>query len=112
MILHICTRTVWKEAVLSGEYEGDTLELEGFIHCSELQKVIEVANYVFGGQKDLILLEIDSNKVASEIKYEDPGVGEKYPHIYGPLNIDAVIKIHDFETEKNGSFILPEQLQN
>ena len=111
MILHICPKTVWQEALELGAYKGDTLDKEGFIHCSELSQVVEVANYVFKEKDNLLLLEIDPTKVTAEIKYEDPGVGEKYPHIYGPLNIDAVIETHNFKTDDSGSFVLPQKLQ-
>lgn len=107
MILHIVKKEIWKQAKRIGEYRGDTLASEGFIHCSKPDQVIEVANYVFKGTQDLVLLVIDENKVISEIKYEDPGNNKLYPHIYGQLNLDAVIKIVDFPTNEDGTFSLP-----
>lgn len=108
MILHIIKKEAWQQAKQSGEYCGDTLASEGFIHCSKADQVIEVANYVFKGTQGLILLVIDENKVVSEIKYEDPGNNKLYPHIYGPLNIDAVVKTVDFPNNEDGTFSLPE----
>ncbi len=107
MILHIIKKEAWEQAQQSSEYSGDTLESEGFIHCSKPDQVIEVADYVFQGIQGLILLVIDENKVVNEIKYEDPGNSKLYPHIYGPLNIDAVIKTVDFPTNEDGTFALP-----
>lgn len=108
MILHIINKEIWEQAKKSGEYRGDTLESEGFIHCSKPDQVVEVADYVFKDTQDLTLLVIDENKVISEIKYEDPGNKKLYPHIYGPLNIDAVIKIVEFPPKEDGFFTLPE----
>ena len=107
MILHIVNKEIWEQVKHSGEYRGDTLESEGFIHCSKPDQVIDVADYVFQGIQGLILLVIDESKVVNEIKYEDPGNGKLYPHIYGPLNIGAVIKTVDFPTNEDGTFLLP-----
>ena len=106
MILHIVNKRAWEDAKQIGEYRGDTLETEGFIHCSKPDQVIEVANYVFQGTQGLILLVIDEAKVTSEIKYEDPGNKNLYPHIYGPLNIDAVVRAIDFDVKEDGTFSL------
>lgn len=107
MILHICNKKDWKKALESGEYQHATLESQGFIHCSKPEQIVKVANFNFKGQEDLILLLIDDKKVTSEIKYEDGGNGELYPHIYGPLNIDAVIGAVDFPANEDGTFFLP-----
>lgn len=88
----------------SGEYCGDTLKIEGFIHCSTPEQVIEIANSIFKGTQKLILLVIDEKKVVSEIRYEDCGNKNLYPHIYGTLNLDAVIKTLDFSPNSNGYF--------
>lgn len=110
IILHITTRDQWEKAKPTGFYRGDTLDTEGFIHCSTPAQVIPVANFLFRGQEGLVLLCIDSSKVQTKICYEspEPGVGEAHPHIYGPLNSDAVIKVLPFEPSANGTFILPE----
>lgn len=99
MIFHITTKQTWQEATEKGEYRGDTLASQGFIHCSTPEQVDEVAQYLFKGKADLVLLEIDETKVTPEIQYEDGGNGKLYPHIYGPLNIDAVINVRDFYVE-------------
>jgi uncharacterized protein (DUF952 family) len=104
-ILHIAAKDKWtKEAK---EYRADTLETQGFIHCSTPEQVIEVANYLFSERNDLLLLVIDEEKVQAHIKYEDGGNGKFYPHIYGPLNTDAVISVLEFKPEKDGLFTLP-----
>ena len=99
MIFHITSKQAWQEATEKGEYRGDTLASQGFIHCSTPAQVDEVAQYLFKGKKDLVLLEIDETKVTSEIKYEDGGNGKLYPHIYGPMNIDTVTNVRDFYVE-------------
>ncbi len=111
-IFHITQRKQWEKAKSTGTYCGDTLESEGFIHCSMRSQVLGVANRFFRNQKNLILLCIDPDKVKPEIRYEVAEGEERYPHIYGALNIDAVSEIIDFEADKDGLFKLPLNIQN
>lgn len=110
VILHIAKREQWEMATLEGAYRGDTLDSEGFIHCSTIQQVVKVANAQFLAQKGLVLLCIEANEVQSEIRYENVKGKELYPHIYGPLNVKAVVKVADFESAKNGKFLLPKEI--
>jgi len=111
IILHIATRSHWEQAKRTGAYRGDTLDTEGFIHCSTLAQVIPVANAFFRGQTGLVLLCIDPEKVRAPIRCEAPEPGsERYPHIYGPLNTDAVVQVLDFEPGADGTFTLPEAI--
>lgn len=111
LILHITKRQQWDQAQQAGTYRGDTLDTEGFIHCSTPQQIVKTANKYFYNQKRLVILCIESDKVQAEIKYE--GVEEdKFPHIYGPLNIDAVTQVLDFEPGEDGKFDLPDAIAN
>ena len=105
IILHITQREQWKQAKLVQVYRGDTLDSEGFIHCSTPLQVIKVANNFFPGQQGLILLCIDPDKVQAEIRYEG-SEGDLFPHVYGPLNVDAVFKVLDFESDEDGLFTM------
>ena len=109
VIFHITRSQQWEEAKQVQSYRGDTLDSEGFIHCSTLSQTTRSANKFFVGQTGLVLLSIDSEKVESELKYE-LAAGENYPHIYGPLNVDAVLKVMEFEAGADGKFELPAEL--
>ncbi len=108
MIIHICSTSSWEAAKRLGYYEAGSLKSQGFIHCSKPEQVVKVANFNFKGTQDLLLLLIDEQKIKSEIKYEDGGSGELYPHIYGSINIDAVENAVAFPPEVDGTFKLPE----
>ncbi|MCK6074689.1 DUF952 domain-containing protein [Paenibacillus silvae] len=111
IIVHALPRTDWESALVNGTYRG-SLEKEGFIHCSPIEKIASVANYNFRGVQGLIILCIDESKVKSEIRWEDLyNEGREYPHIYGELNLDSVIKTVDFEPDENGIFVLPKELE-
>ncbi|MBW4573675.1 MAG: DUF952 domain-containing protein [Aphanothece sp. CMT-3BRIN-NPC111] len=107
ILLHITKREQWEEAKLTKSYCGDTLDSEGFIHCSTPQQVIRVANTLFQYQRRLVLLCIEFNKVEPEIRYEGLDGGERFPHIYGHLNINAVVQVLNFEPGEDGLFKLP-----
>ena len=89
-------------------YRSETFPIEGFIHCSTLEQVIQVANIRFRGQKGLVLLAIDSDLVTADIRYENlEGGVQMFPHIYGELNIDAVVRVLEFEPGADGYLSLP-----
>jgi len=113
-IVHIANAGAWEEAKMTGTYLGDTLRTGGFIHFSKPDQLLAVANYPtnpFLGRNDLVLLYVDPTKLHAELKYEVPqGEHEAYPHLYGPLNIDAVFKVIPFTPEANGLYSLPVEL--
>ena len=117
MIYHITSRTAWNEALQRGEYRADTLETEGFIHCSTEEQVVPVAEAFYKGQKDLYLLVIEPSRLSSELRWESPaggvpppGVaeGELFPHFYGPINLDAVVQVFDLQSQPDGKFNFPQ----
>lgn len=111
MLLHITTRAAWEEALAAGAYTTPTLASEGFIHCSEPRQVARVANERFRGREGLVLLLIDPARVGPEVRYENTEGGEElFPHIYGPLNPDAVARVLPFEPGDDGAFTLPDNL--
>jgi uncharacterized protein (DUF952 family) len=112
IIFHITRREAWPRAVAEGIYLTETFETEGFIHCSTREQVAEVANARFRGRQDLALLFIDTDKVAAEILYENlEGGRQMFPHIYGALNVDAVVKVTDFEPGADGYFDGPQNFE-
>ncbi len=108
MILHITHRSDWEAAQATGEYRADSLAAEGFIHCSTVEQVLGPANEFYRGKDDLVLLVIDPARLAAELVYEDSyHIGTAFPHIYGPLNLDAVTSVVPFPPLADGTFELP-----
>jgi len=111
-ILHITSRTSWLAAQNSGSYAAEALASEGFIHCSTRDQVLRVANALFAGQRGLVLLVVDPRRLGPEVRWE-PGADrpeELFPHIYGPISLEAVVEVLDFEPGPDGSFVLPPSL--
>ena len=107
LLLHITSREQWDRARFAGMYRSETLDTEGFIHCSTREQVLDVANAHFRGREDLVLLCIDSSRVQAPIQYDTIETGARFPHVYGPLNADAVIKTVPFPPGPDGRFTLP-----
>lgn len=113
MIYHITSRTAWLAAKKFGAYTADSLASQGFIHCSKADQVVRVANTWYTAQRGLVLLEIDETRLRSEVRWE-PGTDkadELFPHIYGPLNVEAVARVYDFDPDPSGHFSLPPSLK-
>lgn len=119
-ILHLASKDVWLAAVNRGVYHADSLSTEGFIHCSKPSQIVGVANTFYRGQTGLVLLVIDPSKLEAELKWEPPAepkpsharAEELFPHLYGPLNLDAVVKVVPLHPDANGLFSLPSGLSS
>jgi uncharacterized protein (DUF952 family) len=112
-ILHTTSRTAWTSAQEKGEYTADSLAGEGFIHCSKVNQILRVANSFYAGQQGLVLLVIDPMRLTSRMRW-DPGADlatELFPHIYGPINLEAVMQVLDFQPGPDGKFHLPTSLE-
>jgi uncharacterized protein (DUF952 family) len=93
VLLHILDHATW-ESVRGGRvYRPASLDVEGFIHLSTERQWLATANRFFRGRADLILLVIDPARLSSEVRYE-PADGDHFPHLYGPLELEAVVAAH------------------
>jgi uncharacterized protein (DUF952 family) len=117
MIYHITSRSAWNEARQRGDYRAESLETEGFIHCSTQEQVLPVAEKFYKGQDNLLLLLVEPALLSSDLRWEPPtggtpppGVreGDLFPHIYGPINLDAVVKVFDLQSNPDGQFRFPQ----
>ena len=108
LIFHICPQTEWEAAQATGEYRADSLATEGFIHCSTPEQVLLPANRYFRGREGLILVALETERLQAELRFEEARNAEVYPHIYGPINLDATVKVIPFPPNPDGSFSLPD----
>ena len=113
MILHIVSRADWESALARGIYAPPSLGAEGFIHCSTSAQILRTANRFYRGQKSLVILCIDESRLEAAPRYEPPDSAldetsdDLFPHIYGPLNLDAVVYVIDFPCGADGTFEMP-----
>ena len=116
MIFHIVSRSEWNLARTRGDYRPPSLEADGFIHCSTGAQLAATADLFYRGQRDLLVLRIDPARLTSRLVFEAPADAAearphaRFPHVYGPLNLDAVIDAIEFPCAADGSFELPAAL--
>ena len=101
-IYHITTEENWSKQKENITYSDLSLQTEGFIHCSEAQQIPGVLKRFFMGVENLVLLEIDALKLNKPLKYEGAeDIDDRFPHIYGPINHEAITKIIKLEKAEN-----------
>lgn len=132
LIFHIVSRDAALLARQMGEYRAESLSSEGFIHFSGIHQLLGVANRFYAGLHGQVILAVEPARLTAQLKYEAPvhpvaalaqpknedlsgderlrDSSNTFPHLYGPLNFDAVIAIYDFEPDANGEFSLPTEL--
>lgn len=111
IILHCTRKDDWIAARELGRYTAPSLEGSGFIHFSTPGQVLEVANRLFRGQGQLVLLCVEPTRLRAEVRYENlEGGTQMYPHVYGPVNLDAVTDVVDFPPNPDGTFSMPAAL--
>ncbi len=118
IIYHITTKQAWQAAQHDGIYRAESLESQGFIHLSQRGQVLRVADAIYRGVTGLVLLCVDTERLRAPLKYEPPDTSvpaehvqtEFFPHLYGALNVDAVMLAVDFPPSLDGCFTLPDTL--
>jgi uncharacterized protein (DUF952 family) len=108
-LFHIATRRAWEAARAEGVYRAPSLATEGFIHLSTDRQWLEVANLRFCGVLDLVLLAIRTDRLRAEVRFE-PVDGDDYPHLYGPLEIEAVVEVLELPIADDGTIGVPREL--
>ncbi len=96
IILHLAFRADWDAGVASGAYQAPSLAEEGFIHASaDEAQLLRVAARLFVGRTDLLALDVDTDQLPAEspVIREAARSGEIYPHVYGPINPGAVVRV-------------------
>jgi uncharacterized protein (DUF952 family) len=88
-LVHILTPPAWQQAQHQNEYSPPSLKDQGFIHFSRPHQALGVANRYYGKEKDLLLLWIDPARLSAPLRWKLSD-GQLYPHLYGPLNLEAV----------------------
>lgn len=105
-IYHITAQAEWQIAKSTGIYETESLSTEGFIHCTTEELFEQVANFYFKGARGIIVLEIDPERLTADLRWEEVGPN-KFPHVYGPIIVDAVTRTAELTENEDGLFEFP-----
>jgi uncharacterized protein (DUF952 family) len=108
VLVHLCSNDEWRSAQARGERRPESLDAGGFVHLSTPEQVHLPANRLYSGRADLVLLRIDPARLTSPLRWEagvpaDPA-SMVFPHLYGPLPVNAVISVTPYRPDANGRF--------
>jgi uncharacterized protein (DUF952 family) len=108
VIFHITPGDYWEKAKARHFFWPDNFKENGYIPCANADQLLDSAQYLYKARLHQKVLYINPDKVKAQIVYEDlHKTGQNFPHIYGTLNTDAVLKVVDFKPNENGEFELP-----
>jgi uncharacterized protein (DUF952 family) len=108
-IYKICPASAWREAERQGVYRGSADDArDGFIHFSTASQVAETARKHFFGQRALFLVEIDADELGDALRWEPSRNNELFPHLYGELDLGAVISVINLNVRSDGNHDIPE----
>jgi uncharacterized protein (DUF952 family) len=92
IIYHIVLPEKWREFT-GGLYRAESLDTEGFIHCSFAEQLDSVIERYYSSADKIMVLEIETDRLMSRVVNEPSTNREIYPHIYGPINREAIIAV-------------------
>jgi uncharacterized protein (DUF952 family) len=96
LLFHITSPQEWQKAQAEGMYRPESLEREGFIHFSTAFQIQGVHQRLYNARRDVLVLVVDETRLTSPLRWESvPGTEMRFPHLYGPLNLEAVVRVID-----------------
>ena len=104
VVYHLVIRSRWEEGA-GRDYRADSLDSDGFIHCSYAAQVARSANRFHANTEELLVLEIEPNRLVSPLRAEPAASGELFPHIHGPINREAVVAVHPLHRDGAGQWV-------
>jgi uncharacterized protein (DUF952 family) len=108
-IYKICPGPAWREAERQGVYRGSTDDArDGFIHFSLGSQLVETARKHFAGLSGLLLIEVDADALGEALRWERSRHDELFPHLYGELDLGAVLSVHNMRVRSDGTHDIPE----
>ncbi|MBS1797578.1 MAG: DUF952 domain-containing protein [Acidobacteria bacterium] len=93
LIYHIVLPEVWEKFADEYEYAAESLETEGFIHCSYRNQLDAVLERYYRDAEKVLILEINPHRLTSPLVAEPSTAREIYPHIYGKINKSAIVGV-------------------
>jgi uncharacterized protein (DUF952 family) len=108
-VYKICSSAMLQEARGLGRFDGSADDArDGFIHLSARHQVAGTLAKYFAGQRDLVLLAVDPERLGERLRWEESRGGELFPHLYGPLDLDHVTSVEALVLQEDGTHRLPE----
>lgn len=107
-VYKICTAALWAEAERERVFRGAPVDFaDGYIHFSTATQVAETLTKHFAGQSNLLLVEVDTDRLGDALKWEPSRGGALFPHLYGVLDLTAVNRVMELPLGADGCHTLP-----
>lgn len=102
---HLVPEPLWTAADAGTPYCHASLEMEGFIHCTDgRDAVVAVGNrYYRDDPRPFVILTVDLDRAGSPWRVEPPG--SPYPHVYGPIDRAAIVGVEPMRRSADGTFV-------
>lgn len=108
-IYKICPASLWRAAEAAGIFYGSEVDRrDGFIHFSNARQVAETAARHFAGQRDLVLVGVEEDRLGPQLRYEPARGGMLFPHLYGPLDPATVLWARPLPLGPDGHHLVPD----
>jgi len=108
VIYHMCRADEWQKAQKQGRYDGSSQDAaDGFIHFSTAAQIKESAAKHRAAQDGLVLLTVNAHDLGEALKWESSRGGALFPHLYGPLPLEAVTQVSDLPLKADGTHQFP-----
>ena len=109
IIYKICPASAWREAERQGVYRGSADDArDGYIHFSTAAQVPGTLAKYYSGQNALFLVAIDAGALGDALRWEPARGGDLFPHLYGELDLGAVLSVSELQMRADGSHVVPE----
>ena len=114
LVYKICPGAEWALAMDSGSYAGSAVDrADGFIHFSPAGQARETAARHFAGQRDLVLVQVDTARLPPDaLKWEASRGGALFPHLYAPLPAAAALRVDPLPWRDGEGHLFPERLDD
>jgi uncharacterized protein (DUF952 family) len=110
LIYKIVPETLWRAAEAAGRFAGAPVDLaDGYIHFSAADQLRETAARHFAGQNGLLLVAVDADALGPHLRWEPSRGGALFPHLYGPLRLDAVRWQRPLRRDATGNALIPDE---
>jgi uncharacterized protein (DUF952 family) len=104
LIYKIVPAALWRAAEALAEYEGAPVDMaDGFIHFSTAAQVRETAAKHFAGERDLLLVSVEAERLGEALRYEPSRGGDLFPHLYGPLRLADILRVDALPLRDDGT---------
>jgi uncharacterized protein (DUF952 family) len=104
LIYKIVPAALWRAAEALAEFDGAPVDLaDGFIHFSSAAQVRQTAAKHFAGQRDLLLVSVEAERLGDVLRYEPSRGGDLFPHLYGKLRLADVLRVDALPLREDGT---------